>query len=628
MVVTANLNAISKSASVGLSSGNSTCPCSIWSPSTTTTSDTYSSLPIELGLKFRSKVPGYVLGVRFYKRPGSTGSHTGKLWTKGGTLLASVIFSNETAAGWQQASFSTPVAISANTTYIISYSNPIGRRSYTGNYLQASGVTNGPLEALREGADGGNGLYGYSSSAVPTGSYKGGNNWVDVVFNTVASATPTATSTGPELTTQSTAQRSGLLAAKASGGETRKAGANSLSCSPKSVHAGESFTCQLQLDGDDDPSIISLAASTSDVRLPATVRARAQQRHLTFHGSVDEAAAQSTFAVAAGEGSNLVEDEITILASPSPALSVPQSHSVKVGQDVGFHVSARDSSGLPILVSTSQLPAGAFYDQESDRLEWSPASNQRGRQTFAFTATNANGVSSKREAQVLIESGQPVISRAARGLCSPGSVAALEGRWLSHADGELSDLSGSSLELGGTKVHVDDSLAPVLFASSTRVDFRCPVSAPGTDLEIKLETPSGTTAPFQTTLLVARPELLRAPGLRAEQALATIGDTDRIAMIRDFHSVGEPAQPDDLVSFRATGLGIADSYAGSIFVRVGDVDAQVESVVRSQDAAGVFLVQVRIPSAAPRGDDVPVCLELVTADGQRLASNTVTLAIE
>jgi uncharacterized protein (TIGR03437 family) len=61
---------------------------------------------------------------------------------------------------------------------------------------------------------------------------------------------------------------------------------------------------------------------------------------------------------------------------------------------------------------------------------------------------------------------------------------------------------------------------------------------------------------------------------------------------------------------------------------VGDIDAQVESVVPSPDAAGVFLVQVRIPAAAPLGDSVPVRLELVTADGQRLASNTVTLAIE
>jgi len=80
--------------------------------------------------------------------------------------------------------------------------------------------------------------------------------------------------------------------------------------------------------------------------------------------------------------------------------------------------------------------------------------------------------------------------------------------------------------------------------------------------------------------------------------------------------------------FRATGLGIADSYAGSMLVKVGGIDAQVESVTQSPDSAGVFLIQVRIPASAPLGDEVPVTLELVTSDGQRHSSNTVTVAIE
>ena len=177
-------------------------------------------------------------------------------------------------------------------------------------------------------------------------------------------------------------------------------------------------------------------------------------------------------------------------------------------------------------------------------------------------------------------------------------------------------------------MRVNGSFMPVLNASPTRIDFLCPNVEAGTSLEINLETPSGSTEPVQTTMAAAQPQLLRVRESVGKQALATIADTNRIAMMREYHAAGEPAQSDDVVSFRATGLGIADSYAGSILVRVGDVDAQVESVLPARDAAGVFLIQVRIPAAAPLGDEIPVLLELVTPNGQRHSSNTVTLAIE
>ncbi len=52
----------------------------------------------------------------------------GDLWTASGALLASATFTNETASGWQQVNFSTPVSITAGTTYVASY------HTNTGNY--------------------------------------------------------------------------------------------------------------------------------------------------------------------------------------------------------------------------------------------------------------------------------------------------------------------------------------------------------------------------------------------------------------------------------------------------------------------------------------------------------------
>ncbi len=72
-------------------------------------------------MKFTSDISGSVTGVRFYKYAQNTGTHVGSLWTAGGTLLGTVTFTGETASGWQQATFANPIAITANTTYVVSY---------------------------------------------------------------------------------------------------------------------------------------------------------------------------------------------------------------------------------------------------------------------------------------------------------------------------------------------------------------------------------------------------------------------------------------------------------------------------------------------------------------------------
>src|SRR5205814_3520428 len=98
---------------------------------------------VEVGVKFRSSVAGSVTGIRFYKGSGNTGTHVGHLWTRGGTLLASATFTGESATGWQQVSFATPVSIAADTTYIASYYAPAGHYAVD-EYNFESSYTNGP----------------------------------------------------------------------------------------------------------------------------------------------------------------------------------------------------------------------------------------------------------------------------------------------------------------------------------------------------------------------------------------------------------------------------------------------------------------------------------------------------
>ena len=174
------------------------CPCTVFSATSVPAVAAENDInAVEVGMKFRSDIAGTVTGVRFYKGTTNTGTHTGHLWSATGTLLASVTFAGETASGWQQANFSAPVNIAANTTYVVSYHAPNGHYAANSGYFGSS-TDRPPLHGLASGVDGPNGVYRYGSSAFPTDSYNNTNYWVDVVFSTsTAPAAPAVTAVTP-----------------------------------------------------------------------------------------------------------------------------------------------------------------------------------------------------------------------------------------------------------------------------------------------------------------------------------------------------------------------------------------------------------------------------------------------
>ncbi|MET4446972.1 VCBS repeat-containing protein [Bradyrhizobium sp. GM2.2] len=136
---------------------------------------------VELGMKFQASTTGDIVGLRFYKGPNNTGTHVADLWSSTGALLATATFTNETASGWQQVNFGTPVTIAAGTTYVASY-HTAGNYSADPN-LFASSVTNGPLTAPSSASSGGNGVYAYGSGSLfPTNTFNATSYAVDVLF--------------------------------------------------------------------------------------------------------------------------------------------------------------------------------------------------------------------------------------------------------------------------------------------------------------------------------------------------------------------------------------------------------------------------------------------------------------
>ena len=142
---------------------------------------TYTDAVYTLGVRFTSSVPGFIRGVRFYgaeEGSAAPGNYTGQLWTDGGTLLTSGVFTGVTTEAWNELIFPQPILITPGTTYVASY--------HTGSYPAyastpngtVNAITNGPLTALASG-----GVFNQGPTpAFPNISVQG-NYWVDVLFS-------------------------------------------------------------------------------------------------------------------------------------------------------------------------------------------------------------------------------------------------------------------------------------------------------------------------------------------------------------------------------------------------------------------------------------------------------------
>lgn len=179
------------------------CACSLFG--TPTGAANFSEgTDLELGVKVIPDQDGYISGVKFYKQGAMSGVHTGRLWAVDGTPLASITYT-ETASGWQEATFSTPVFVTAGTTYVASTTFNDGRYIATSSYFTTD-IINGPLKAPSSASSGGNGVFAGNGGDFPASSFNAANYWIDVIFFATAqpevtAVTPTAGATNEQLGT-------------------------------------------------------------------------------------------------------------------------------------------------------------------------------------------------------------------------------------------------------------------------------------------------------------------------------------------------------------------------------------------------------------------------------------------
>ena len=151
--------------------------CSLWNRSSEPAGQSlYNEIfkTVELGLEFHSDVPGTISAIRYYQDATVSPqiNHTAHLWSASGTLLASVTIPAGT--GWLQAHLAKPVAITAGTSYWVSYYAADDLYDATVNWPYPA--DRGPLHATAAA------YHHYADSFPDSPSLNNANYWVDVVF--------------------------------------------------------------------------------------------------------------------------------------------------------------------------------------------------------------------------------------------------------------------------------------------------------------------------------------------------------------------------------------------------------------------------------------------------------------
>ena len=408
-----------------------------------------------------------------------------------------------------------------------------------------------------------------------------------------------------------------------------------LSCQPKVVRAGNEFTCEVRLNSSEVPEVarLELSSSSASLRTPPGIITRPRQSRLAFKVFAEPYSKEEVVAVRVRFGETSILDRVIVLPPPGPVLTVPGNQFATFGKEVAFTVTARDSAELPVVLSAGSLPGGASFDPDTGCLTWTPGESQGGAYEISFVATNSANASSTGRVPIQVDAGEPVItgvlngaSRGTDNACSPGAVGSVTGRWLSASDRSWSEPSGTAMELGGTRVRINDEYVPVLYASPIQVDFLCPAAGTGT-LRISVENGAGVTNSVEAMMQDVAPGVFSLDGSGRGQGIVFLAGTSLLAVSRNYRTSGQPAQPGDAIAVRTTGLGAA-AGPESVLLRIGELSVPVDAVQAVPGSAGVYEITARLPAGVPEGEAVPVLVRLATPDGHLPESNAVTVAIE
>jgi trimeric autotransporter adhesin len=399
---------------------------------------------------------------------------------------------------------------------------------------------------------------------------------------------------------------------------------NSMSCTPKLLTAGSHGICHITLAHGDDSTTtnVQLSSSSPSLRLPEQLTTRPGQSSVEFQ--VDAVSSAQAIVVDANLGSDVVQDTLAIAPDP---IQVPGPQFVKYGTELRFQVSAADPTAT---LSADPLPPGAYLDSSTGEFRWTPDGSQLGPNLLNFSAIDSAGVKASASVTVQVDSGDPIVtgivnaaSRSRDAACSPGSIATIDGRWLTTG-AAASDSSGGSMTLAGVTVWANGLTVPILSASDSQLNILCPDSAPGMELQFVVETDHGIAAnPLQTIAQSATPGIFSLDGSGAGQGWVVLEGTDNLAMLPNYLVSAQPAIPGERLLLYVTGLG----NLVNVSVQLGAVQVTPGAITPVPDHPGLYQVNVSMPVRGVQTGVIPISLSGDSPDGTRRTTNTVSIAV-
>jgi uncharacterized protein (TIGR03437 family) len=424
----------------------------------------------------------------------------------------------------------------------------------------------------------------------------------------------------------------------------------SISCSPNQLTAGDVTKCEVFLNSDnfDAATTLLLTSSSQEFRVPASITVRPRQRTIRFQAQASPQAAQESVAITATLGNESVFQEIDIAPNFAPVISVPGPQVAISGSEIEFEVAVADPTSQVVSFSATGLPPGAVLD--GYKFHWKPTRSQIGKHAVTFTAGNSLGLSSTGQVEIAVAPDRPIVTGLVNSAshspgqpCSPGGLAGILGTGFTRQSSAAAASFPLPTTLAGVRVRVNGEFVPLLYASGMQLNIQCPLLLPGTALTVTVESDLGVSEPVKTVMEHAAPGIFRLDRA-GNQGLVVVAASGELAMLTtpDVPNAA-PARPEDFISIFAAGLGPVDSpvsvgqpapsnppsvVLSDIQAAIGDVFGEVHFAGLAPGFVGLYQVNVKIPSFAPVGDEVPVSLLVRLADGKVVESNKVTIAID
>jgi len=204
-----------------------------------------------------------------------------------------------------------------------------------------------------------------------------------------------------------------------------------------------------------------------------------------------------------------------------------------------------------------------------------------------------------------LSTGGAVDAADSQGTLAPGALVSIYGQSLASASAGAASLP-LPLEVAGASMTVNGVLAPILFASTGQVNIQIP-----------WETPTGTATIAARFKGVTGNSITATVGAYAPGIFVTVYPDGSL-------TTGKPAAAGDILVIYANGLGavtpaVATGAASPgtpatttqvPTVRIGGVNAEVQFSGLTPGLAGLYQVNVRVPSGFPVGGSTPVVLTI------------------